>query len=364
MDLKKQNILFFTRIMNLGGTEKVILQLCEIFKTLVNKIVVCSCGGISDQKLQEMGIKHYEIYDIDDKALITILNNIKVIKEIIKNENITIIHTHHRMAAFYVEIMKLYKKCYCFNTCHNTFYNKKILTRFVYRHTNLITCGEMVKRNLVEFFKIPGNRITVIHNAIKPFDGNIIPNTTIENMKKSGFFVVGNIGRLSKQKGMEYFIKAIPDIINKYPNTRFVIVGDGKSKIKLELLAKELHISNYIVFLGYCPDVQNVMVQMDLIVLSSLWEGLPLTPIEAFSVGKTIIATAVDGTIEVVENEKCGFLIEPKKPEQIAEKVIWIIEHPEEKKSMEQEAKKRYEQEFSVDRLSKAYIDFYERIRN
>ena len=57
MILEKQNILFFTRTMKLGGTENVILQLCEIFKPLVNKIVVCSCGGVNVQKLQKYGDK-------------------------------------------------------------------------------------------------------------------------------------------------------------------------------------------------------------------------------------------------------------------------------------------------------------------
>ena len=67
MDLGKQNILFFTRTMMLGGTENVVLQLCEVFKPKVNKIVVCSCGGVNVEKLTEMGIRHYQIPDISSK---------------------------------------------------------------------------------------------------------------------------------------------------------------------------------------------------------------------------------------------------------------------------------------------------------
>lgn len=364
MELKKQNILFFTRTMGLGGTENVILQLCEIFKPLVNKIVVCSCSGVNVRELQKLGINHYEITDIENKSPITIISNIKKINEIIKNEKITVVHTHHRMAAFYVEFMKLYKKCICINTCHNTFYNKKLLTKFAYKHINLITCGEMVKKNLVEYFYMPSDRITVIHNAVKSFDGKITPDPIIEKMRKDNCFIVGNIGRLSEQKGMEYYIRAIPGVINKHPNTKFLVVGDGEDKEKLISLVRQLRIEDYVVFMGYRKDIQNIMSQIDLIVLSSLWEGLPLTPIEAFSVGKTIIATAVDGTVEVIENGKCGFMVEPKEPEQITERIIWMIEHPEERKSLEREAKRRYKQEFSIKRLSNAYIDFYGRSCN
>ena len=71
--------------------------------------------------------------------------------------------------------------------------------------------------------------------------------------------------------------------------------------------------------------------------------------------------TTVDDTVEIVDDGKSDCLIDLKKTEQIAEDVIWMTEHPEEKKSMEQKTKKRYEQELSIERLSKAYIDFYER---
>ena len=125
MDLQKQNILFFTRTMKLGGTENVILQLCEILKPVVNNIVVCSCGGINVKKLASMGIKHYEIPDIEEKSLNVIIKTMRQLNQVVKTEKITAIHTHHRMAAFYVYITRLYKRCKFINTSHNTFKNKK-----------------------------------------------------------------------------------------------------------------------------------------------------------------------------------------------------------------------------------------------
>lgn len=362
MELKKQNILFFTRFMGLGGTENVILQLCEIFKPLVNKIVVCSCGGVNVTELQKLGINHYEITDIENKSPITIISNIKKINEIIKNEEITVVHTHHRMAAFYVELMKLYKKCICINTCHNTFYNKKLLTKFAYKHINLITCGEMVKKNLVEYFDISGDKITVIHNAVKPFDGKITPDPIIKKMRKDKCFIVGNIGRLSEQKGMEYYIKAIPDVINKHPNTKFLVVGDGEDKEKLISLVRQLKIEEYVVFMGYRKDIQNIMSQIDLIVLSSLWEGLPLTPIEAFSVGKTIVATAVDGTTEIVEKDENGLLIKPYAPSEISDKINYLVDDRQKLKNLGHKAYKCFQNKFNFPVFQEKYIDYYRKV--
>ena len=360
MNLAEQNILFFPRTMGLGGTENVVLQLCEIFKPLVNKIVVCSCGGENVNRLESKGIRHYTIPDIECKSPAIILKTSKALRSIVSQENITIIHTHHRMAAFYVSTLRLYKKCRFINTSHNTFDKKKCFTAFAYRHAALIACGEMVKKNLVDFFGLPAQRITVIRNAVAPFSGEIIKDETIEKLRNDGCFIVGNIGRLSKQKGMEYYIQALSEVIKKHPETHFLVIGAGELEDNLKAQARQLNVENNVHFLGYRSDIQNLISQLDLVVLCSLWEGLPLTPIEAFSVGKTIVATAVDGTVEIVEADKNGCLIEPKKPKQIAEKVIWLIEHPEEKKSMEQAAKRCYELEFSIEKLARAYIDFYE----
>lgn len=162
-----------------------------------------------------------------------------------------------------------------------------------------------------------------------------------------GDFVIGNIGRLSEQKGMEYFIKAIPDVIKVHPNTRFVIAGNGEDEEKLKVLSAELSVEKYLTFLGYRTDVQNLMGQLDLIVLSSLWESLPLTPMEAFSIEKTIVATAVDGTPEVVRNVENGLLVKPRNSVQMVEKISWMIEHPEEKMRMEHHALKIFKEEFS-----------------
>lgn len=360
MDLKNQNILFFTRTMQLGGTENVVLQLCEIFKGCVNDIVVCSCGGVNVEKLKEMGIKHYTIPDIEKKSPIVLLKTIKILKKVVKKEKISVIHTHHRMAAFYVYITNLYKKCIFINTSHNTFENKKKLTMLAYSKANLITCGSMVKQNLVEYFKIPPNKITVIHNAVKPFKGPIIVDEKIKTLHDEGKFIIGNIGRLSEQKGMEYYIKAIPAVIKKHANTMFWIIGSGEEEEKLRQLVYELNIEEFVYFTGYRSDIQNLMSQLDLIVLSSLWEGLPLTPIEAFSVRKTIIATAVDGTVEVVKNQNNGLLIEPKNSNQIAEKINFICDNDNLRKKFENAALKTYIKEFSFEVYSERIKKYYE----
>lgn len=357
MDLKEQNILFFTRTMKLGGTENVVLQLCEIFKPFVNRIVVCSCGGVNVDKLNNMGIKHYTIPDIESKSVSTLITVSKIVSRIVKDEKITIIHTHHRMAAFYVSLLGLYKKCKFLNTSHNTFDNKKFLTRFAYRHASLIACGEMVKKNLVEVFGL--DNVTVVHNSVKPFEEDVVFDGTIKKLHSEGCFIIGNVGRLSEQKGMKYFINAAPKVLSTHPNARFLLIGSGEEETELRNITSRNGLEDKVLFLGYRSDIQNLMSQVDLVVLSSLWEGFPLTPIEAFSVGKTIVATAVDGTVEIVKHGQNGLLIDSKSVDQIAEKIIWMIDNPNKKKEMESNALRSYKEEFSMENFALGYIDCY-----
>ena len=356
--LCEQNILMITRTMDLGGTENVVLQLCEILTGKVNKIIVCSSGGVHEKKLQEMGIKHYLIPDITSKNPMDMLKSCRLIKSIIDKEQITIVHSHHRMAAFYAELVAPRSVVKVANA-HNTFTDKKELTQLAYRNTKVVAVGEMVKKNLIDYFEISKEQVCVIHNAVKPFDGKIVPVEILYKEHAKGNVLIGNIGRLSEQKGMTYFIEAAKITAKAHPEARFIIVGDGEEKEQLQAQVKVKGLQDKVLFLGYRNDIQNVMSQLDFVVLSSLWEGLPLTPIEAYSV-KTVIGTAVDGTPEIIRDGVDGYLVEPRNPVQLAEKMNKLIENPRIRSEMETQAMKRYQDEFSFEKLSKRYIDFYE----
>ena len=361
MKLQNQKILFIVRTMGLGGTENVVLQLCEILSDKVNKIVVCSSGGVHEKKLHEMGIKHYAIPDIASKNPIDMWKTYRSIKNIIYREQITIVHSHHRMAAFYTELAAP-KEVIKVANAHNTFTDKKKLTQLAYRNTKVVAVGEMVKKNLTEYFRIPDDQVCVIHNAVKSFDGNSIPVEILKQEHTKGKVLIGNIGRLSEQKGISYFLDAAAITKKTHPEAFFVIVGEGELKAQLEEKATQLGLQKNVVFLGYRSDIQNVMSQLDFIVLSSLWEGLPLTPIEAFSVGKTVIGTAVDGTPEIIRDGVDGVLVEARNSNQLAEKMNYLIENFQIRERLEQQAKKRYHDEFSFEKLKQNYLEFYEEL--
>ncbi|WP_415306282.1 glycosyltransferase family 4 protein [Clostridium perfringens] len=358
----KKNILYLTRTMGLGGTEKVILQLCENLNDEFNKIVVCSSGGIHESKLDEIGIKHYKIPDFENKSFGNIIKTIKIIKKIIKDENIDIVHTHHRMAAFYTSLINRNKNVIQVHTAHNTFFDKKRLTNFALNNVNIIAVGNKVKDNLIDYYGLCKDNVSVIYNGIEEDKNNYPQIPELKEVTENGYFLVGNIGRLSEQKGMKYFIEACSQVKKNFENIKFCIAGDGELKDELIEYSKQKGVYDDILFLGYRNDVSNVISHCDLIVLSSLWEGLPLTPIEAFMRKKTIVATNVDGTPEIVENNLNGVLVEPKNSYEINDGIIKLYKNDELRRIFENNAYQTYKNKFTIEKFIINYLNYYKNL--
>ncbi|MEI2420369.1 glycosyltransferase, partial [Arthrospira platensis SPKY2] len=112
--------------------------------------------------------------------------------------------------------------------------------------------------------------------------------------------MVGSIGRLSAQKGYEYFVRAAAQVARSAPNAHFVLVGSGEFDAALRRLVNEHELQERFHLLGARADVEELLFCMDLFVSSSLWEGLPTVILEAMAAGIPVLATSVSGTAEVV----------------------------------------------------------------
>lgn len=359
MKEKKKNILYLTKTMGIGGTEKVIMQLCRNFLNDFDKIIVCSKGGVHEEELQRLGIKTYNIPDFDDKNIVNIIRTIKILIKIIKEEDIGIIHTHHRMAALYSKFLKKFFDFSIIHTMHNTFIDKKFLTKLALKDIRIIAVGESVRKNLIDFYNIDESKISIIYNGVE-MDTKI--KDEIEEISKhrnQNIFCVGNIGRLSEQKGMKYFIEACKIIKDKEMKMRFFIIGDGELKSELIRYCKELDLINDVVFLGYRSDISNIINSLDLIAISSLWEGLPLTPIEVFMNKKTIVATNVEGTLEIVKDNYNGLVVKKRSSENLAEAIIKLYNDRELIRKFEENAYETYINNFSIDRFIYGYREIY-----
>jgi len=137
--------------------------------------------------------------------------------------------------------------------------------------------------------------------------------------------IIGMIARLDQQKNPLDFIRAAAIVVKKYPKVQFLIAGDGSLRDECESLIDELDLRGSFFLLGYRGDVDKIMPVLTLTVLSSLWEGLPVVFQEAMSAGKPIVANDVDGARDVVINGETGYLVTPHQPEEMAERILRLL---------------------------------------
>ena len=355
------NILNFTRTMGTGGTEKIIRQLIDVQKHAGFSVYVCSTGGSGVAELSKKEVQHFQIPDIDKKNPKLILQTVCEVVRIINKNHIDIVHTHHRMAAFYIRLLNDLRLIHVIHihTQHNEFSDKRELTQYSLKHAYVVAVGQTVYNNLINDYHLSTVNIRKIYNSVQ------IVDTEKDKQLKSDInkFYVLNIGRLSPEKGITYFIEAARIIKNrKIEDIRFSIIGDGTEEEKLRKLIIDLKLEDTVDLLGYRSDIFHLIRQSDLIVLSSLTEGLPLTPIEAFACGKPVVGTDVGGTAEIIQDGVSGFLVPSKDAAALAEKIIKLKNNRSLLTKMGALAKLNYDKNFSYNQFQHKYLQLYQEV--
>ena len=138
--------------------------------------------------------------------------------------------------------------------------------------------------------------------------------------------VIGTISCLKPQKAIGSFLKAAVLVKEKFPRANFLIVGDGCLRARLEKLSQNLELGENLVFPGWRHDIPEMLAAMEIFVLSSLWEGMPIAVLEAMAAGLPVVATAIDGTQEIVIDRETGFLVTPGDERILAQAITDLLE--------------------------------------
>ena len=352
---RKNSILHISRTMDIGGAERIVYQLSSDLKDEFDSVHVASTGGLWESELAAQGIQHHKILDIDSKNPLTVIKILYSIGQIIKNNEITIVHTHHRMAAFYIRLLKLvHPKLIHVYTAHNVFKDKLPLYRFALGNAKSVAVGEAVNKNLKEDVGITDS--SVIYNGV------ILKETDdqVDEIISYGGIKLGCIARLSEQKGLTYLLDAMSLLTVK--DIRLFIVGDGEIRNELENKVEELHLQDSVTFLGYRKDIVECINSFDFCVLPSVFEGFGLVAIEAFMNSKTLVATDIPGLNEVVTNEN-GILVPAKDPAALASAIDKLATDATLRQELSSQAKKDYENRFSYPMFLENYRALYREIQ-
>jgi|TARA_B100001964_G_scaffold233764_2_gene291489 glycosyltransferase involved in cell wall biosynthesis len=162
--------------------------------------------------------------------------------------------------------------------------------------------------------------------------------------------LVGIVARLVPIKAHEVFLKAAAKVCARFPQSRFLLVGDGERLAELQLLVERLGLRDRVLFLGWRQDLDRVLADLDLVVLTSRNEGSPVCLIEAMAAARPVVATRVGGVADVVDDGITGCLVDADKPEDVANAIVELLGDENRRRAMGEAARQRVPR-FGIDRL-------------
>jgi len=199
-------------------------------------------------------------------------------------------------------------------------------------------------------------RIVAIHNAVDPSFWKPQPREAHASQD-----VVLFVGRMIGLKGIGFLVDAIPDILRDHKRTLFLFVGPGDPRPYQERLSRLGVAKQNFQFLGYQnrDQLKSIYNEADVLVLPSLTENLPATLLEAMSSGIAVVATRVGGIPEVVTDGADGLMVEPGSGRDVAEKVIFLLDNPEVRRKLGEQARRKVIENFSWSLAAEKYSELY-----
>jgi len=176
----------------------------------------------------------------------------------------------------------------------------------------VVAVSEAVRRYMVEQARIPAEKILVIRNGVDPSRFRVRRG---EFRQREGIpadrLLVTTVGRLHEQKGLGGLLEAARLVVSERPEVRFLVVGEGPQRRELLRLRDRFGLEEHVRFLGFRPDVPQILADSDVFVLPSLWEGLAIALLEAMAAGLPVVVTDVEGVREVVTDGETGLVVPP-----------------------------------------------------
>jgi len=363
------------------GAESVILNLSRSIGEYGVESYICCINNQKNphtelvDRAKEQGL---EAFAISCRGLFD-QQTVKSIHDLIVQKNIDILHCHDYKA----DILGVLA-CRGLNI-------KRIATNHLWTHAGFkLHCYEFIDgfflnqfhkviavsdkiADETRFFLWNKKKVEVIYNGIDIDSFSKKQGTDFKKLKVDlGFgendFLIGNIARLSPEKDQTTLLYAFASILKKKKEyaskLRLFFVGDGVDKNKLIALAEELGVSKNVVFFGARNNITDFYSVMDVYVLSSRREGLPMVLLEAMAAQIPIVATNIDGVTTLIQNEKTGILVRPKNTEGLASAIMLLLQDQKKAEFLAVQGRKLVEEKFSSVIMAKQYKQVYESVLN
>jgi glycosyltransferase involved in cell wall biosynthesis len=354
---KRLKVLQLTTSLMVGGAERVVLTLAEHIDKRHFEMHVCSLmvfqGNALRPAFERQGIP---VYVVGAKRFYT-PGAVQAVARYVRANNIDVIHTHTLDADVVGHFVGRLTGCPVVTTQHSIPFEherQSILRRTLERVTlqrmarNLIAVSNSVRDAFVEQWGIEPSSIRTIYNAVPMEHLLAIPLESADSDEQREPTIT-TVGRLVAVKAQHVLIEAASIVLAQGHRVRFMIVGHGPREAMLKAQAQQLNIADRIIFTGLRHDVPSLLAASDVFVLTSLWEGLPLTAVEALAAARPVILSRAGGNPEVIEEGVSGLLVPPGDPVALASALTTMLNDRRMRLTLGQAARERAAIVFSMD---------------
>ena len=353
--------------MSIGGMERVIMELCRYVDPSRYKLSIC-CISKRGPLADIMEAEGVPVYFCQNQSKIGKYLRGFELAGVFADQNVDLLHTHH-MPAFIDSTVgaQIARVPILINTDHCKQYpiekHWQVLENTAARFADTIVAVSQHTRNdLIQYQRIAPEKIQVIYNGI---DIKMRRQEKADDLRRElglehDAIVFGTAARLEHQKGLDLLIDAAPLVLQRMPKARFLIVGGGSLEQELRQRAAALGLERQVIVTGYRTDAVDLMQTFDCFVQTSHFEGMPMALLEAMALSKPIVATAVGGVPEVVEDGVCATLISSRSPQDLTDALVGATADPVVRQRIGDAGRQRYERNFTAASMVSQYERLYE----
>lgn len=375
---RKINLLFFISSYGIGGFERVLKDLVDNFdKTRFNiTVVLCYPFYKSKHISAKMRQKYFrflswnevERFEIDLKSQFQVQVILRLVKILKKQKTQVLFFFSLGMGTFIAPLAgKIAGVPFIVRTSANLLEG---LYPRIFRHLDtflikfiqkIVFPAVYLKDEYLKYFKINNHKISVIYNGVNV--SSYALNYQTSHIKQelgvtSKNKIIGIIANLIPVKAHEVLIKALPLVIEKFPNIKLLVIGEGPRKPELTTLVSELNLENKIIFLGYRSDIAELISIFDVGVLCSKSEINPVAILEMMASGVPVIASRVGGIPEILKHEKNGLLFSEGEWDELSQCIVRLLENKKEADLLGKAAQNQVRDNFSL----QGVIDNYQNL--
>lgn len=357
--------------MRIGGAEQVIFNLVDHTDKQMFEIDILCLEDVIGPLGEMIADRGVAVSTLGRKPGFDLTLILKIRKHII-NKKIEILHCHQYTPYIYGVLASIFTPCDVIFTEHGRFYpdTRKLKRIIVNPLLSLITkkitaISSATVDALVKYENFSRKDIELVYNGLDDSkyndrvheDSN--KNLLLQYGIKSSAFVLGTVARLDPIKNQPLMLHALKKVLNRYPDTFLLIVGDGPERDTLQNLSDDLGITERVIFTGFRNDAYKFYNIMDIFLLTSFSEGAAMTLIESMASSLPCIVTDVGGNPEIVIDQQTGFVISSGDLEQLVSSICELIENPDKREKMGKAGRLNYEEHYTIDKMVNSYQCIY-----